>query len=129
MIKFTKYNVDSGLITSHGMCQPQLLNGQAGPDEAVILGHFDANDFKIVDGEVVGYSGPSDAVKNEEALRELRTIRRNLLTASDWTQIMDSPLSIDGVGDWQVYRQKLRDLPADHLTITSIDDVTWPDEP
>lgn len=41
-------------------------------------------------------------------------IKRNVLLAeSDWTQLLDSPLSEDKIHEWAVYRQKLRDLPQD----------------
>jgi len=37
--------------------------------------------------------------------------RNNRLTASDWTQMPDSPLSDEKKAEWATYRQALRDLP------------------
>ena len=66
----------------------------------------------------------ADAVAGHWAA--LRAQRTRLLLASDWTQLADTPLSAEATGDWQVYRQTLRDVPAntaDPLT------PTWPTEP
>jgi len=43
---------------------------------------------------------------------ELRKIRNALLRDSDWTQVNDSPLTDQEKQDWAIYRQALRDLPA-----------------
>lgn len=42
---------------------------------------------------------------------ELRQIRNNKLLDSDWTQILDAPLTEEEVELWKIYRQELRDLP------------------
>ena len=42
----------------------------------------------------------------------LRVERDKRLTACDWTQLSDSPLSVQTKADWADYRQVLRDLPA-----------------
>lgn len=44
--------------------------------------------------------------------RQMRRQRDRLLTASDWTQMPDSPLSDEQRAAWAVYRQALRDAPA-----------------
>jgi len=41
----------------------------------------------------------------------LRLERDARLTAADWTQMPDSPLSDDAKAAWAAYRQALRDLP------------------
>ena len=48
----------------------------------------------------------------ETTLAEFREWRNQLLTESDWTVLPDSPLSAEKQAEWKVYRQKLRDLPA-----------------
>lgn len=45
----------------------------------------------------------------EQAWQELRSRRNQLLTASDWTVLSDTPTS---TAAWKTYRQALRDLPA-----------------
>ena len=62
-----------------------------------------------------------------EWVRTRRTIK---LTASDWTQGPDSPLSDTKKAEWQTYRQTLRDLPSNMDSgWTTRDDVVWPSEP
>lgn len=41
---------------------------------------------------------------------EVRAERNALLTASDWTQVADAPLSDEQKAAWAVYRQELRDV-------------------
>lgn len=42
-----------------------------------------------------------------------RKNRDELLAASDWTQMPDSPLSDEKKSEWATYRQALRDITAD----------------
>ena len=59
---------------------------------------------------------PSDeeieTYQNEENLVAFRENRNAKLTASDWTQVSDSPLSDSKKTEWQTYRQILRDMPS-----------------
>ena len=48
----------------------------------------------------------------KEEWRDVLQKRNNKLTASDWTQMADSPLSDSKKAEWATYRQALRDLPA-----------------
>ena len=75
------------------------------------------------------------AADNEAAYRasvdaaagtSVRAERDQKLTASDWTQMADSPLASDKKTEWATYRQSLRDLPtASGFPHT----MTWPTEP
>lgn len=47
----------------------------------------------------------------------LREVRDQLLAATDWTQLADSP--VDGAA-WAEYRQKLRDLPKECLFVQDL---------
>lgn len=47
----------------------------------------------------------------EEELQALRAERNRLLTASDYTQMPDAPLTDAQRETWRIYRQALRDLP------------------
>lgn len=42
--------------------------------------------------------------------RKIKKERDDLLKESDWTQLMDSPLSDEKRQEWAVYRQALRDI-------------------
>lgn len=55
---------------------------------------------------------------------EIRAVRNELLAASDWTQLPDSPLSSDVKAQWSTYRVALRDI-----TTQPIDNITWPTPP
>ncbi len=57
---------------------------------------------------------------------EIRELRDYLLAESDWTQLSDSPLSEEEKGIWITYRQDLRDLPQDYVTVSG---VVWPETP
>ncbi len=58
-----------------------------------------------------------DKVKNQ---------RNKLLSACDWTQLPDSPLSTEQKYSWAEYRQLLRDIPQNQ---TDPDNITWPSTP
>ena len=56
---------------------------------------------------------------------EHRNTRNELLAASDWTVLTDSPLTTAQKTKWKTYRQALRDLPASE----DWPNVTFPEEP
>jgi hypothetical protein len=58
---------------------------------------------------------------------EAKQKRNALLTASDWTQGDDSPLSDSKKAEWQTYRQALRDF--DHSAIAENHGIVWPTKP
>lgn len=55
---------------------------------------------------------------------DVRRDRNTLLSGSDWTQGMDSPLSADMRQRWALYRQQLRDI-----TKQDISAIVWPEPP
>ena len=48
-----------------------------------------------------------------------KTTRNNLLSESDWTQLTDNALTDAKKQEWAVYRQQLRDLPANTKDIAN----------
>jgi hypothetical protein len=60
---------------------------------------------------------------NEENVRNLRN---NLLSQSDWTQLPDARLTPDQKLSWENYRQELRDVPQQE---GFAENVIWPDQP
>jgi hypothetical protein len=62
-------------------------------------------------------------------IMEIRQIRDGILSATDWTQTIDSPLSDADKLKWQTFRQELRDLPAKYANASSILDVVFPERP
>ena len=67
----------------------------------------------------------------EKRARFMERTRLNLLSQTDWTQTLDSPLSDDVKAEYAAYRQLLRDLPntVDWDTIQSEEEIVWPREP
>ena len=64
-------------------------------------------------------------------LDDIRKERNKRIFQSDWTVILDSPLTDAEQTEVRTYRTALRDLPAtlDMSTISSVDEVTWPTAP
>lgn len=78
--------------------------------------------YGVVDGihTYVPYTIPE-----EELYRSLRIQRNKLLAESDWTQLIDSPLTSDKKQEWADYRQELRDLP----NTVDINNIIYPEKP
>lgn len=62
---------------------------------------------------------------NDRLAAEHRATRNQLLAASDWTVLTDSPLTTTQKTKWKTYRASLRDLPATE----GWPNVTFPEEP
>ena len=62
-------------------------------------------------------------VPEDQAAGRIRDIRNDLLAESDWTQLADSSAE---TSPWSVYRQALRDVPAQSGFPFN---VTWPTKP
>ena len=67
-----------------------------------------------------------DEQDTDDAWLALRAERNHRLAATDWTHIVDSPLSTDAQLPWGSYRQALRDLPV-HTPNPA--QVVWPPAP
>ena len=81
---------------------------------------------EISDEEYAERQAESLAAKTAMLNEQNRIIRNELLTASDWTVLTDSPLTTAKKTKWKTYRQALRDLPASEGWPI---DVTFPEEP
>lgn len=64
-----------------------------------------------------------------EAMAALRDERDRRLTACDWTQLSDVPLSAASVQRWRIYRQALRDIPEAVQAQGWSGAVNWPIQP
>lgn len=121
MNKFTIYKTSNGEILYNTTTDtPQNQIGlQSG--ESIIEGLYSAHEYVITDGAAVK--------RTDNILQIVRDLRNSLLTESDWTQAVDSPLSDTKKAEWATYRQTLRDLPANNSSASSVDDVTFPTKP
>jgi hypothetical protein len=90
----------------------------AGYNEAIPVKRepFTSYETKWVKGDDLIYreeavSATLDEETRDKALSDtIRVERTKLLTGSDWTQSVDSPLSSETVTAWASYRQALRDI-------------------
>ena len=79
----------------------------------------DSNEFytlspvvNVVDDITKTVTGTRTAnpISDINAWEIVRSMRNNELTATDWTQMPDSPLTTAKKAEWAVYRQALRDI-------------------
>jgi len=91
---------------------------------------------KIVDGQIVELTAEENAVRDTEeqawadaafdrAILQLRQQRNQKLANSDWRALSDQSLS----QEWADYRQQLRDLTQDLVTVEDVNAAVWPTEP
>ena len=59
----------------------------------------------------------------------VRGQRNELIINSDWTQVSDSPLTVEQKAEYAAYRQTLRDIPATYSDADSLDAIIWPTQP
>jgi len=64
----------------------------------------------LIEGNLITFKAKRWAENTEAVKASLRPERDRLLDASDWTQLIDSPLDEIARDAWAVYRQDLRDL-------------------
>lgn len=126
---YSLYTLSTGII--HGTVdlqntdniQPYLLDDDGNVVNGYVEGFYQAGSYKVVDNNVIPYQAPIDCVI---WVREQRNI---LLKNSDWTQNNDSPLSESKKSEWAIYRQTLRDLPAQYNENDEINNVVFPNKP
>jgi len=80
----------------------------------------------VVLWDVLAKSPESIAEQNEHQAAKVRDSRNDKLSATDWTQITDAPLTTEQRAVWSSYRQSLRDLTAQPGFPWVID---WPVKP
>lgn len=66
--------------------------------------------YKLVDG-IHTHNPFTQEQLDAKELSIARSNRNNLLKDSDWTQLPNNPLTAEKQEEWNVYRQKLRDIP------------------
>jgi len=71
-----------------------------------------SNVVNVVDAEAKTVTGTRTAtpISDTDAWVLVRRMRNSKLTATDWTQLPDSPLTAEKKAEWSVYRQALRDI-------------------
>ena len=97
-------------------------------------------EHKLVDGVQVELTSQEIAQRQAEetawangafdrAIAGLRSKRNSILASSDWTVLLDSPLSAEVKTAWLEYRQDLRDITEGVNTVAKVNAVVFPDKP
>lgn len=87
--------------------------------------------FVIEGNEVVQYEQirpkTETEIENEITIlwQNIRNERNGLLMESDWTQLSDSPLTLEQKTEWSEYRQQLRNITLQ----TDPNNIIWPTKP
>jgi hypothetical protein len=81
---------------------------------------------KVVENEDGELELVDSLERNSPSWEAMRAERNAKLAACDWTQLVDAPLSESQKAAWAAYRQALRDLPEDSL---SVEAIVWPAQP
>ena len=128
MKNFVIYNSE-GTILRTGSCPDEAFALQRHGNELIIEGVANDATQCVVGGAIVDKPELSTAEQTAAVMYELRQLRDLGLNGTDWTQVPDSPLTAEQRTEWQMYRQRLRDIPSDFSHVTSLEDVVWPDPP
>ena len=121
------YNIETGDIVAFRSGKIEMIELDILEGQSYLLTEEEPTSLKdkhVVNGALVSLS--TEVLESREtaaAWKKLRARRNRQLYNSDWTQASDSP--VDSAA-WAVYRQQLRDLPAN---TTDPRDVTWPVPP
>jgi hypothetical protein len=122
MITVTKYDLASGAITGHLTCDSDLVEANLSAGEGFVSGNYSHEEYVVSDGQVVPRAYGQEALLKKMSI-QVRLIRNDMLVQSDWTQLPDAPVD---QAAWAVYRQELRDLPAN---TEDPSEVVWPKPP
>ena len=126
MKSYVIYNADGDIIRA-GVSDSDVAQNGEGEFEIECEWNTDLQNYKVIDGALVRKpQSEIDAMDFAVNMQKLRNDRDSMLTASDWTQTPDSPLSEAQQQSWRDYRQALRDLPEN---TTDPLNPTWPSKP
>jgi hypothetical protein len=128
MVDYTFYDTSSGAMVYGCKSSLPLPASENIPTGYTLIVGIQSPQTTLVNGVVTPW--PDDQIQAselEEYMETLRSQRNKLLTSSDWTQTLDSPLTDAKRQEWATYRQALRDLPSQ----PSLDPAnpSWPTEP
>lgn len=130
MINAVLYDASTGLIVKTlNVPDMDCLIANVQDGQEYLLSDYpdDIENYTVSDGALVRKSQTEiDQQLSDEATLKFRGQRDLLLAASDWTQMPDSPLSDSKKQEWAIYRQSLRDLPANTLDPSN---PSWPSQP
>ena len=124
MISVIVYEKTTGKILRSGFNTKESIEKHIKENEEYLLYAKNWRNCEVVNGEVVPIS--EEILEAESLQRKWNSFiadRNDKLKNSDWTQVPDAPVD---AAAWAVYRQQLRDLPAN---TTDPRNVVWPEPP
>jgi hypothetical protein len=106
--------IEDGIVTNAAVADEPLGDNWVKSDIGAIGDLYDGETFT---------APPTPQEEIDAEWKALRSRRDGLLAACDWTQLADAPVD---AAEWTIYRQALRDLPAN---TTDPFAINWPAEP
>ena len=113
-----------GMYRVFNATQPELTDTQVLQEDSPIFSSEDQRWTQV--WRVRDMTAEEVQQRNDSQSASVRAERGNLLVASDWTQVDDSPLTNIKKAEWATYRQALRDVTTQSGFPWTI---TWPDAP
>ena len=116
--------------TYHGLLAKQLSN-DTDPQELIETKYYrDGWQTRAVrENQWQDWADYAWAFNSVRFASHVRSDRNNKISVTDWTQLADSPLTIEKKAEWATYRQALRDIPATYSDADSLDAIIWPIQP
>lgn len=123
----SNFNVlDNETLKEYGWFPYTFQNVELSTDET-----YDGTQLIISENEVIELQ-KKRLKTNDEIATDIANLWENIrsrrdveLKDSDWTQLPDSPLPSDKKGEWQTYRQELRDITNQ----SDPESLIWPIKP
>lgn len=133
-MEYTKYNPITGEILSTGILQIECIEFYQPcilEKGDFITQYVDIDNKKLIkkplkpsEFHIFDYSSKEWVIDRIKQIENIKKKRNALLLESDWTQVLDSPLSAEKKAEWAVYRQALRDITNQDPNL-----VVFPDKP
>jgi len=127
-IHAVQWNGESGHIEYKDETPNELINDLGIYEQAIDTYN---NEKQRIEDQKINDAKEAEAAR--DYWEELRILRNQRLTESDWTQVADAPLTEEHKDAWKNYRQALRDLPKNitdpKVLVNNSSDSGWPIEP
>jgi len=124
MVEYYIYKISSGEIVQVGVSEPAFLEDFKSDGLCIAKGKATLKEDIVVNGVLQKRDPQTLAqIKKSELVESILFKRNEFLKDSDWTQLPDAPVDHQA---WAVYRQALRDLPAN---TDDPSNVVWPKRP
>lgn len=120
------YLMDSSSLRQYGWYPYNFVEANIEYNQVYDGSNFVINEYEVTEYQKVRNKTQEEIEKEIESMWiSIRQTRNQLLFQSDWTQLPDSPLSVEKQTEWQSYRQQLRDVTI------QVDpfNIQWPTEP